>query len=139
MFRVLLTHDRTPPINPRLYPVAKSSFRRPLGLSERPGLWASSDLFLPGQGPRKLPLPVGLVAALRDPPSKLIRAGLEGRLFCQNWRSSLPTSWPVVDQLFRIVSRSSKTWRLMSSSFFFSQDTLSSFRDVPRFSCRAIY
>lgn len=67
------------------------------------------------------------------------RAGLWGRLVGQNWRSSLPSSWPVVDQLERMLSRSSCTCRLMSSSFFFSHDTLSSWRDVPRLSCRDMY
>lgn len=67
------------------------------------------------------------------------RAGLWGLLVGQNWRSSLPSSCPVVDQLERMLSRSSCTWRLRSSSFFLIQETLSSCREVPRLSCRAMY
>ncbi len=66
-------------------------------------------------------------------------AGLWGRLEGQNWRSSLLSSWPVVVQLARMLSRRSWTWRFSSSSFFLSQLTLSSCRDVPRFSWREMY
>jgi hypothetical protein len=117
-----LTHDRTPPINPRLYPVAKSLAEpglSPLGISRRRLRCDSAE---------------GLV---RGPPlavsSKLAeRAGLPGRLACQNCLSSLPSSWPVVVQFVRIASLISVTWRFRSSSFFLSQETLSSCREVPR-------
>lgn len=115
-----LTHDRTPPINPRLYPVAKSlPGLSPLGISRRFLRCDSAD---------------GLV---RGPPldvsSKLAaRAGLPGRLACQNCLNSFPNSWPVVDQLVRIASLISVTWRFRSNSFFFNQETLSSCREVPR-------
>jgi hypothetical protein len=96
---VQLTHDRTPPINPKLYPVAKSlpgpPGPSPLGISKRR---------------LKCDRAEGLV---RGPPrdsSKLAaRAGLPGLLACQNCLSSLPSSWPVVDQLVRIASLISVT------------------------------
>lgn len=69
----------------------------------------------------------------------LKRAGLWGRLAGQNWRSSRLSSWPVEDQLLVMLSRSSWTWRLMSISFFLSQLTLSSWREVPRLNWRATY
>lgn len=86
-----LTHARTPPINPRLYPVAKSSFRTPpIGLSGRGELSASTrdrcDLLPPvglARGPRPLPQSMLLRA---------LGAGLLGRLFCQICRSSRPNS-----------------------------------------------
>lgn len=121
------THALTPPINPKLYPVAKSSF-----LPAPPGL--SGFVFCP-------PLPT--VPLLREPPISTLflalRAGLLGRLFCQSWRSSLVSSCPVAVQLFRMLSRSSATWRLISSSFFLSHETLSSCLEAPRLSCRVIY
>src|SRR4051794_39805794 len=106
-------------MRPKLYPVAKSlpgPVLSPLGISKRRLKCDSAD---------------GLV---RDPvsfPSKLaIRAGLPGLLDCQNCRSSLPNSWPVVLQFVRIASLISETWRLRSSSFFLSHETLSSCLDV---------
>lgn len=76
-------------------------------------------------------------------PALLNRAGLAGRLggrlAGQNCRSSRLSSWPVEDQLVVIFSRRSWTWRLRSISFFLSQLTLSSWREVPRLNCRAMY
>lgn len=109
------TQDLTPPINPSVYPVTKS-LTFPVVRSPRDGL-----------------------LALEAGSKKAARAGLCGRLAGQYWRSSLLSSWPVVDQLVRMLSLSSWAWRLRSSSFFFSQLTLSSWRDVPRLSCRAMY
>lgn len=109
------TQDLTPPINPSVYPVTKS-FTFPVVRSPSDGL-----------------------LAVEAGSKKAARAGLCGRLAGQYWRSSLLSSWPVVDQLVRMLSLSSWAWRLRSSSFFFSQLTLSSWRDVPRLSCRAMY
>lgn len=72
-------------------------------------------------------------------PELLNRAGLCGRLVGQNCFSSRLSSWPVVAQLLVILSRRSCTWRLRSISFFFSQLTLSSWREVPRLNCRVMY
>ena len=66
-------------------------------------------------------------------------AGLCGRLAGQNCFSSRLSSCPVVVQLVMMLSRRSCTWRLRSSSFFLSQLTLSSCRDVPRLNCRVMY
>ena len=66
-------------------------------------------------------------------------AGLAGRLGCQNCLKSLPISDPVLVQLFLMELRSSETWRRRSSSFFFNQETLSSWREAPRLNWRAIY
>jgi hypothetical protein len=40
---------------------------------------------------------------------RALGAGLLGRLFCQIWRNSRPSSWPVMVQLLRMLSRSSAT------------------------------
>jgi hypothetical protein len=78
-----------------------------------------------------------LLLLLKNPAGG--RAGLCGRDEGQNWRNSRLSSWPVVAQLLRMLSRRSWTWRLSSSSFFLSQLTLSSCREVPRFSWRTMY
>ena len=107
----------TPPIKPRLYPAAKSLLALAAaadepGLSIRPGTSSLDNLF----------------NGVDEAPG----AGLDGRrgvnapLFAQNCFSSFDSSWPVVVQLLRMESRSSVTWRFRSSSFFLSQETLSS-------------
>ncbi|OZA86380.1 MAG: hypothetical protein B7X76_05230 [Azorhizobium sp. 39-67-5] len=72
-------------------------------------------------------------------PWELKRAGLCGRLVGQNCLSSRLSSWPVVVQLVMMLSRRSWTWRFKSISFFLSQLTLSSCREVPRLNCRVMY
>ena len=135
--RNTLTQALTPPINPKLYPVAKSSFRPfPMGLSDRPtdstrDRWV---FMVPVVGlttfPRVLPMSILFLA---------LGAGLPGRLFCQSCRNSRPSSWPVLVQLCRILSRISATCRLISSSFFFSHDTFSSCLEAPRLNWREMY
>ena len=86
-------------------------------------------------------LPLRVLRLLLDdaPRGNLEETGLLGRLGCHNCRRSLLSSRPVVVQLVRIVSRRSVTCRLMSISFFLSQEMFNSLRVVPRCSCRATY
>lgn len=86
----------------------------------------------------ELPVPPGTVGD-RTLSALLNRAGLCGRLVGQNCFSSRLSSWPVVVQLFVMFSRRSCTWRFSSISFFLSQLTLSSWREVPRLNCRLMY
>lgn len=114
-----LTQDRTPPINPIVYPVIKS-FPRPARPSA-PGLLGPSIDELEGLfGARCWLLsaceePLPLMDEEEPAPAAVSKgfdmalAGLWGRLDGQNWRSSLPSSWPVDDQLERMLSRSSWT------------------------------
>ena len=90
----LYTHDLTPPIRPRLYPVAKSLLAPCLGMSKC-CRWLKA---------------VGLVTRRSVWLLLLLRplAGLPG-LLCQRLLSSLVSSVPVVVQLFLILSRSSLT------------------------------
>jgi hypothetical protein len=145
-----LTQLLTPPINPKLYPAAKSS-PRPLMLPEMlSGLPLSPPIPCPGisrcfKCSNALPIPVVLVGLFCPSMPNLppfppgTGAGLAGLLFCQNCLNSFPTSLPVLVQLFRMLSLSSVTWRRRSSSFFFSQLTLSSLREAPRLNWRAMY
>jgi hypothetical protein len=126
------TQERTPPIRPRLYPAAKSedSLAPP-----RPGIsrWLSRDKAV---GDRA----VAPCASSWSATSRVgVLAGLAGRLDCQNWRMSLLSSCPVVAQLALMLSRNSAMLRFRSSSPFFSHETLSSLRDVPRLSWRSMY
>lgn len=127
------TQARTPPIKPRLYPVAKSSLRPlPIGLSGR---------LIDSTRDRCDFCPVGLLRPrelLRSTLFLALGAGLPGRLF-QRWRSSRLSSWPVEDQLYRMLSRISDTWRLTSSSFFLSHDTFNSCLEAPRLNWREMY
>lgn len=97
----VLTQDLTPPISPIVYPVMKSF----VVLPSAPG-----DL-----GPRFNIEALDGRSPLAEVPLKELlpvrpgRAGLWGLLVGQNPRSSLPSSCPVVDQLVRMLSRSSWT------------------------------
>lgn len=110
---ISLTQDLTPPIKPSVYPVIKSF------------ALVVVDLLLSMILLALLPTPsVGLLGP-DDPPTGLLglspleadkkaeRAGLcgrlGGRLAGQNPFSSLLSSWPVVVQLLRMLSRRSWT------------------------------
>lgn len=127
-----LTHERTPPTRPSAYPVIKSF---DVGAGVPPGVVGGMSTLSLERFPA--------AAALRSPfwmyEVRAAGAGDWGREAGQYWRSSRESSWPVVDQFVRMLSRSSWTWRLRSSSFFLSQLTLSSWRGVPRLNWRAMY
>jgi len=122
-------------MRPRLYPVAKSPPLFPC-----PGISNLSLMWLRALGlVRPLSKSLSPRPSPRTSSALWLRIGLAGRLFCQNFCSSLPSSWPVVVQFVRMLSRISDTCRFRSSSFFLSHDTFSSCREVPRLNCRAMY
>jgi hypothetical protein len=109
------THERTPPISPSVYPVTKSFevlvARSPAVATPVGGLLGNGNA--PPAGPNGLlggmSPPFTLVVEPAPAPANRAGLGLCGREVGQYWRSSRLSSWPVVVQLVRMLSRRSWT------------------------------